>query len=124
MVHGVVPARCSRTKEYFEIQLEYAGGNVEIARGVKAAPRSRTGGPSEDPARTLDFLGSLLTREGYGCPWCGAGRVGRCGTCSRYGCLAEGEEFYSCPWCGTISRITGTIHTFDVFDDGRSGQKD
>lgn len=51
------------------------------------------------------ITGNLYPTDDYpGCPYCGAVRFLKCGTCGKLSCW-NGQEKIKCPWCETKGKI-------------------
>jgi hypothetical protein len=76
-----------------------------IVEGVPL-PEDASSSPAQASSklRILDFEGELNVRHGYGCPFCRGDRFIKCGSCSKF-CCGKNDEDFVCPSCGLGGQI-------------------
>ena len=89
LVEERIPARCSVTKESFDILLGHEKGKLTMLRGernynVDVANSSRDGAKAE--YKKINLTNGLQVGRTYHCPVCGNKDIVRCGKCRRVTC--------------------------------------
>lgn len=88
LVEERIPARCSVTKESFDILLGHEKGKLTMLRGernynVDVANSSRDGAKAE--YKKINLTNGLQVGRTYHCPVCGNKDIVRCGKCRQIG---------------------------------------
>ena len=118
-----IPARCSVTKESFDILLGHEKGKLTMLRGernynVDVANSSREGAKVE--YKKINLTNGLQVGRTYHCPVCGNKDIVRCGKCRRITCY-DGKGHFTCAYCGNSGKVSGTMDSIEAYDS--SGMK-
>lgn len=118
-----IPARCSVTRESYDILLGHEGGKLTMLRGERGYEddinsNSRCG--AKVGYKKINLSNGLYAGRTYHCPVCGNKDIVRCGKCRRITCY-DGKGHFTCAYCGNSGKVSGTMDSIDVYDN--SGMK-
>ena len=118
MKAGILPARCCKNGEEFEIVLGYEKGSLTMIEGRKIKPGSgsKKGGLGDDGTQTMNLSDGILWGSDYHCPVCGNRNIVRCDACGRITCYDDSGTF-RCSWCQNAGKVEGAIKSIDVKKD-------
>lgn len=126
-VEDTMPARCSVTKEDFDILLGTPKGRLTMigSKRSECASSSMSGSRSGSSKgmkvmKTIDLSNGLDTGRTYHCPICGNKSIVRCGRCHHITCYDRSGHFI-CAYCGNSGQVSGTMKRIEVYDS--SGMK-
>lgn len=123
-VEDTMPARCSVTKEDFDIFLGSPKGRLTMIGSKRSEHASssifgnRSG--SSKGMKVIDLSNGLDTSRTYHCPICGNKSIVRCGRCHHITCYDRSGHF-TCAYCGNSGQVSGTMKQIKVYDS--SGMK-
>lgn len=118
-----IPARCSVTRESYDILLGHESGKLTMLRGERnctddTSTNSRNG--RNAAFKKIDLSNGLHVGRTYHCPVCGNKDIVRCGKCRRITCY-DGKGHFTCAYCGNSGKVSGTMDSIDAYDN--SGMK-
>ena len=118
-----IPARCSVTRESYDILLGHESGKLTMLRGERSytddtSTNSRSG--TKAGFKKIDLSNGLHVGRTYHCPVCGNKDIVRCGKCRRITCY-DGKGYFTCAYCGNSGKVSGTMDSIDAYDN--SGMK-
>lgn len=123
-VKDIMPARCSVTKEDFDILLGVHKGRLTMIGSKRSnhastsVSGSKSGGGKD--IKVIDLSDGLDTVRTYHCPICGNKHIVRCGRCHHITCY-DGSGHFTCAYCGNNGQVSGTMRQIEVYDS--SGMK-
>lgn len=118
-----IPARCSVTKESFDILLGHEKGKLTMLRGERSYETDVTNSTrsgSKAGFKKIDLANGLHVGRTYHCPVCGNKDIVRCGKCKRITCY-DGKGTFTCAYCGNSGKVSGTMDSIEAYDS--SGMK-
>lgn len=118
-----IPARCSVTKESFDILLGHEKGKLTMLRGERSYSMdvaNSSGGGAKSEYKKINLSNGLYVGRTYHCPVCGNKDIVRCGKCRRITCY-DGKGHFTCAYCGNSGNVSGTMDSIDAY--GNSGMK-
>lgn len=123
IVEERIPARCSVTKESFDILLGHEKGKLTMLCGERscetdAVDSTRRG--YKTGFKKINLANGLYVGRTYHCPVCGNKDIVRCGKCKRITCY-DGKGYFTCAYCGNSGKVSGTMDSIDAYDN--SGMK-
>lgn len=118
-----IPARCSITKEPYDILLGHVNGKLTMLRGERSYTDDidtniRSG--TKAGFKKIDLPNGIHIGRIYHCPVCGNKDIVRCGKCRRITCY-DGKGNFTCAYCGNSGKVSGTMNSIDAY--GNSGIK-
>ena len=118
-----IPARCSLTRESYDILLGHESGKLTMLRGERSytddtSTNSRSG--TKVGFKKIDLANGLHVGRTYHCPICGNKDIVRCGKCRHITCY-DGKGHFTCAYCGNSGKVSGTMDSIDAYDN--SGMK-
>lgn len=114
-----IPARCSVTKEAYDIILGQESGKLTMLRGERSYSGDLTvnsGGDTKAGFKKIDLTNGLHVGRTYHCPVCGNKDIVRCGKCRRITCY-DGKGHFTCAYCGNSGKVSGTMDSIDAYDN-------
>lgn len=118
-----IPARCSVTKESYDIHLGHENGKLTLLRGERSYTDNTsisTGSGTKAGYKKIDLSNGLHVGRVYHCPVCGNKDIVRCGKCRRISCY-DGKGYFTCAYCGNSGKVSGTMDSVEAYDS--SGMK-
>ena len=118
-----IPARCSVTKESFDIILGHEKGKLTMLRGERSYSddvSNGIGGGAQAGYKKINLTNGLHVGRTYHCPVCGNKDIVRCGKCKRITCY-DGKGTFTCAYCGNSGKVSGTMDSIEAHDS--SGMK-
>lgn len=118
-----IPARCSVTKESFDILLGHEKGKLTMLCGERSYSvdvANSSGGGAKAEYKKINLTNGLYVGRTYHCPVCGNKDIVRCGKCKRITCY-DGKGTFTCAYCGNSGKVSGTIDSIEVYNS--SGMK-
>ena len=118
-----IPARCSVTRESYDILLGHGSGKLTMLRGERSytddtSTNSRSG--TKVGFKKIDLANGLHVGRTYHCSICGNKDIVRCGKCRRITCY-DGKGHFTCAYCGNSGKVSGTMDSIGAYDN--SGMK-
>ena len=113
-----IPARCSDTKEFFDIILGHESGKMTMLRGERSYTDDKSTYFKSDTKaglKQINLSNGLMIRRTYHCPACGNKDIVRCGKCGCITCY-DGKGDFTCAYCGNSGKVSGTIDRIDAYD--------
>ena len=117
-----MPARCTRTKQEFDIIMKRQNGRLTLLEGKKTvgscasfAGAVRTSDYKEN-VKSIVVEGGIYTEKTYRCPICGNKDIVRCGKCHNITCY-DGSGSFTCAYCGNSGRVSGVMDQVPIRDN-------
>ena len=114
-----IPAKCSVTKESFNILLGHEGEKLTMFRGERSYTEdmsNHTGRGTKAGFKKIDLSNGLHIGRTYHCPVCGNKDIVRCGKCRRITCY-DGKGHFTCAYCGNSGKVSGTMDSIEAYDN-------
>lgn len=118
-----IPARCSVTKEAYDILLGHENGKLTMLRGERSNKGDmsiNTRGDTKAGFKKIELSSGLYVGRTYHCPVCENKDIVRCGKCRRITCY-DGKGHFTCAYCGNSGKVSGTMDSIEAYDN--SGMK-
>lgn len=111
----VMPARCVKTREPFDIIVEKKNDRLVMVRGEKPKFTAASGLFKASGLKTVNITGGLYNAKSYRCPDCGNSGIVRCGKCNNITCYDRSGHF-KCAYCTNKGEVNGVIKTVSVYN--------
>lgn len=113
-----IPARCSATRESYDIHLGHENGKLTMLRGERSYADDigdSNGVDAKEGYKKINLSNGLYVGRIYHCPVCGNKDIVQCGKCSRISCY-DGKGHFKCAYCGNSGKVLGTMDSIEVYD--------
>lgn len=117
-----MPARCTRTKQDFDIIMKRQNGRLALIEGKKLASSYENYAGADKRAepkanvKSIAVEGGIYTEKTYRCPICGNRDIVRCGKCHSITCY-DGSGTFKCAYCGNSGRVSGVMEQVPIRDN-------
>jgi len=111
----VMPARCGKSKEDFDILLDNVKGRLTMIGSKRSEHTSSQVSNNSKGMKAIDLSNGLASGSAYHCPICGNKHIVQCGRCKRITCYDRSGRF-TCAYCGNKGNVSGTMKRIEIYD--------